>query len=436
MEPLADAPSWRPVSRTGWAVVGSVLLLAFVLRLGVVAEIRHGYVPKTDALAFDMIASSIADGHGFGPALVPPATGPTAYRAPLYPLSLSAVYKVVGNHKYTFGLLAQAGLGVLVVALIGVIAAQLFGRRVGLIALALAAIHPTLMLFGSSLQLEPLLMTLALASVATALHVRTRPQRVYVWLVLAGVLAGLTLLTRELGVAVLLPVLWLVWDGRRRWSRQALLAPVLVGVVAVLVVLPWTIRNEAQLHAFVPISTSSGYTLAGTYNQTAYASKGEQAFWIVPLEDPHLLQVLTRRAHPTEVQVDRDLRHESIVFARHHLGYMPKVWFWNGVRLFDLKGPADALFVARFLPYPPRLARLAVYASYLVGLLAIYGATRPVARRAPLTMWAIPLLALVTIVTLSGNIRYRASIEPFTVLRASVGVAAVADRLSIARRAS
>ena len=132
-------------------------------------QFRGDYAPLTDAKSFDHIAASLVAGHGFGEAQLAPATGPTAYRAPLYPLSLGAVYKVFGVHKYTFGLLTQAIIGVGVATLIGLIAAQLWGRRVAAIVLLIAAVHPTMMLFGSSLQLEPLLELLTLGTLAAAL---------------------------------------------------------------------------------------------------------------------------------------------------------------------------------------------------------------------------------------------------------------------------
>jgi hypothetical protein len=55
--------------------------------------------------------------------------------------------------------------------------------------------------------------------------------------------------------------------------------------------------------------------------------------------------------------------------------------------------------------------------------------TRQRIRGAPYAIWVIPVLAIVTIVVLSGNIRYRASIEPFTILLASIAVTAFLERV-------
>jgi hypothetical protein len=58
-------------------------------------------------------------------------------------------------------------------------------------------------------------------------------------------------------------------------------------------------------------------------------------------------------------------------------------------------------------------------------LLAVAALFLPMTRRAPRSVWLFPVLACLIILVLSGNIRYRASIEPFTVLLASVTLARI-----------
>ena len=78
-------------------------------------------------------ASRSPYGHGFGETGLAAGGGPTAFRPPLYPLFLGAVYAVTGD-SITAARLLQALLGVAAVGLLGVIAWQLWGRRVALIA--------------------------------------------------------------------------------------------------------------------------------------------------------------------------------------------------------------------------------------------------------------------------------------------------------------
>src|SRR4051794_2486597 len=108
-----------PTSTRGRWFVAGVLLLALVLRLGVVARIADTYLPLNDAAHFDNIATSIANGHGYGNFTIPPATGPGAYRSPVYPAVLAAAYIVAGDHSWKAGLLENAVLGVVLVAMVG-----------------------------------------------------------------------------------------------------------------------------------------------------------------------------------------------------------------------------------------------------------------------------------------------------------------------------
>jgi 4-amino-4-deoxy-L-arabinose transferase-like glycosyltransferase len=430
-EPAAPASSGiLPVgSRERWLVV-AILVIALVVRVGLALAIRHSYVPKNDAANFDSMARSLSSGHGFGRALVPPSVGRTAFRAPLYPIVLAAAYLVFG-HGLTVGLLENAVIGVALVAMIGLVASQLWGRRVALVALVVAAGHPTLMLFGTSLQLEPMLATLALAAIAAALQYR-RSHGQAGWLVASGVLVGLAILTREVGIALLPPVAWLIWttdrnpaSDRPRRTLRGLAAPALAVLLSVLVVAPWTIRNAVELHAVVPVTTTGGIGLAGTYNQTSYSNKTYPAIWIPAYVDPAIKQTILANPDRSEVQLDKEYRRAAIDFVRKHPGYVPKVLFWNTVRMFDFRGTPDAVFTAQYIPYPHGLTVLSVFASYMLELLAIAALFLPMTRRAPKSVWLFPVLACLIILVLSGNIRYRASIEPFTVLLASVTIARI-----------
>ena len=428
-----------PASARGRWFVAAVLGLALAVRVAEVVVTRHSYSPVNDSRDFDSIAMSLIHGHGFGPALVPPATGPTAYRGPLYPIVLAAWYLVVG-HSWTWGRIEQAVFGTAVVALIGLVAAQLFGRRAAAVALVLAAVYPTLILYGSSLQLETLLMTLSLAAVACALQYRRHPAGLG-WPIASGLLVGLTLLTRELGIVLIPAVLAMVWpqpadrpaaEGRARATR---LAPAALLLSIVVVLVPWTVRNELSLHTLAPTSTSTGFTLAGTYNPTAAADHKYPTLWRPPYEDPGDTALLLGKPHPGEAWVNHVLEKATIDYIKAHPTYPLRAAYWNAAGLFDLEGTRISLYMAQFIPYPPTLVRWAVYSSYLVELLAIIAIFLPLTRRAPKVLWSIPVLAIVVIIFVSGNIRYRASIEPYTVLLATVTLATILERTPWLRRA-
>src|SRR5439155_12748910 len=114
------------VDRAMWALV----LVALAVRLAAVAATPH-YVPVSDPLDYERYALAIQHGH------FPPRgggdPGPTAYRPPLYPLFLGTVYRLSPGDPRVAARVVQAFVGALTVLLAGVVARQLFGRRIALV---------------------------------------------------------------------------------------------------------------------------------------------------------------------------------------------------------------------------------------------------------------------------------------------------------------
>lgn len=430
-----------PATRAGRWLVVAILVLAMGIRFGAVYQNRP-YAPKTDALSFDHIASALVNGHGFGYAETPPFTPaehqPTALRDPMYPLTLAAVYVVFGDHSWTAARLVNSIVDTLVVLLIGVVAAQLWSRRIAVVAMIIAAVDPSLILVGTSLQLEPLLLLFSLGSLAATLQYR-RSGNDWRWAAGAGLLLGLAILTRETAAVMLLPEGWLLWSAHRTkagdpgvastrpslFTSKAVVAPVLLVVLAVATVVPWTIRNAVTLHAFVPTTTGAGLGLAGTYNATVYADHVNQGEWIQPWDDPKDDQILLSIKNPTEVSVDSAYRHASLTFIENHPSFPFRVALWNTERLFGFDRGHYSIFLAQYEPTSRSLTRVAIYLDYVLMLLAaigFFGFRR--ARQVPWAIWAIPILAYLFIVFfLPAYIRYETFIEPYFIFLAAFPVA-------------
>jgi 4-amino-4-deoxy-L-arabinose transferase-like glycosyltransferase len=389
-------------------------------------------VPQTDAQQFDLLASRLSEHHTFGNAPQAGMIGPTALRAPLYPLFLAGIYTVFGAGSWTWGLVANAVLGAVAVGLLGVVATQLLGRRVGLVAMLIAAVHPAMVLTGTSLQLEPLLTCLCLGGLAAALQHRRAP-RGLLWPIVAGAGLGLGMLTREQAFFFLPAVAWLLLTAGGRGPRWrdagAWRAIGATAAAAVLVVIPWTIRNAHELHAFVPVTTSAGFGLAGTYNATSEASTSNPSMWIPPYNDPTMAQAILDLHDPTEVRMDALLRRLSFDVVQDHPAYPLKVMAWNTVRGFDLDGGDYTRLIAPYLPYPHWLLDPAIFAGWLTLALAAVGACTRRIRQVPLAVWAIPAATtLFMILTLPFSIRYRALLEPFFVVLTAAAVVTAIDR--------
>jgi 4-amino-4-deoxy-L-arabinose transferase-like glycosyltransferase len=414
------------------AAVWLILLAALVLRLGFVAATPH-YKLVDDATDYDRHARSIAAGNGYADVGLPGRA--SAFRPPGYTYFLGGVYRLTGvkdkpeADRVLPGRIANAIVGTLVVALIGVIAAQLWGRREALVAMAGGAIYVPLILVGGSIMSEILFAALLLGSLAAAIQHRRSAHR-WRWALLAGFLGGLTVLTRANALVLLVPLAFAVWDARPRWSWRALGPPMALGVIALLCVTPWTIRNAVVFHQFVPVSTQLGSALAGTYNTEAMADRENPASWrsLRRIEEYKYLTDQWRVI--SEAELERKLRAASIDFIEQHPGYVLKVMWWDTRRALDLASWKWSLHTASTISVTRGWAGAGVVCFWIFGLLALAGAFTAAARRTPWWVWAMPLLVYLGVVAMVFETpRYRTGIDPFVVMLAALAVVSLARRV-------
>ena len=410
-----------------------ILSVALVARVGVIVA-TPDFKPIFDAAHYDRLGDSIAHGHAyFGQ--FQPAT-PSAFRPPLYPFALAAVHLVGGG--WTAERLLSALFGVVAVLLVFLVSRRVWGERVATVAGAIAAIFPPLVLLSASILSESLFVPLALAVVLAILEYRRDPR--LRWAVAAGVLCGLAALTRQNGLLLVIAAGGGVWAMRPRLSRQALVAPVVVAVAAVLTITPWVIRNTIEFHRFVGISTQSGYALGATYNPESGrkhpAGTSTMTYQVASYRD------LYSRPLDEGVRSSR-LTHRAIDYATGHPGYVARTLVWNALRVFDIHHDAAFKlgFQANFLQAvgDARLASRAVPASvYLLLALALLGVMAQVmrgtsVRRAPWYVWAVPVLLVLPAIPVYGLARYRSPVDPFLVMLAAVGLVAAYERVTARR---
>jgi 4-amino-4-deoxy-L-arabinose transferase-like glycosyltransferase len=418
-------------------VVGLLLALALVVRLGYVAA-TPGYQAINDAHNYDVHARSIAEGHGFARIGSGP-TGQTAFRPPGYPYFLAGVYALTGDERataetrYRAGRVANALVGTAIVALIGVLAMQLFGRRVALAAMALGAVYLPLILVSGTLMSEPLFTALLLAALAAAIHHRRSPHR-YRWALLAGLLGGLAILTRANAAILLVPLAVAVWNAKPRWSWRALAPPAALVAIALATVSPWTIRNAVVFHSFVPVTTQLGTALAGTYNDAARTDSENPASWRSLRHVPDYQYVIRRWRQIPEPTLDRELRAAAVSYAAHHPAYVAKVALWDTLRMLDLAGLSWSRHTASTISIGPRWADAGVITFWLFAALAIAGALTARARRMPLYVAAVPVLLYLGVVFFVFETpRYRTGIDPFIVMLGSIALVAAWEAAGRAR---
>ena len=408
----------------------AILAAALVLRLAAI-PLTQGGEPAHDAADYARHAESIAAGDGYPDSVI--ADGPTAFRPPAYPFLLGGVYAVAGDESgIDAGRVLNALLGVAVVALVYLLARELWGRREGLVAAAIAAAFPPLV-FMNALVSEPLFLVAELGVLVCVL--RFRHAREWWWALAAGILCGLAALTRANGFLLAIPALIGLWEGGLR-PRRAALAPAAAFVVAaVLTVLPWTIRNTVVFDEVVPVSNQTGYGMAGAFNDEARDEPGHPYTWHPP-QATEAYAGLFGRTDLDEAELDAALRERATDDALDHPADVVAGTALNSLRTFELLGQADEPELADHdqAGLGERAATISTWSMRLLELLALVGVVlllgRPRDLRGPWFVWLAPVLLVGAAVWLNGSTRYAVPAYPFLVLLASVAVLDGAARLA------
>jgi hypothetical protein len=166
---------------------------------------------------------------------------------PLYPWFLAASVTLLGTFQAVKWV--QVVLGALLVPAVALAGARFSGPRVGRLAGILAVVYPELVWHSVHFWSEVLFLPLLWWSFERALAADDR--RAVVPAAAAGLLWGLATLTRET-VLYFAPfvALWFVWRRASGWPRAAAFL-----LASVLVVGPWTLRNQMLFGGFIPVAT-------------------------------------------------------------------------------------------------------------------------------------------------------------------------------------
>jgi len=300
-----------------------IYIVALVLRLIPVILARGLGIGLDDMFQYDMLARSLASGHGFrwyaeadlnqlasfvtfdltSVKDYDPSLGiPTSFRAPLYPSFLAIVYFFNGTDfsRFFAARMAQAiFLGAPLAPFTYFVAQRLFPlssfddeerrkrrpevlegtkENAARISAWLVAAYPMLLVYPLGLGTENPFFSLLLASFFFLLKFQERPSNLNS--LISGSLLGLTGLTRS----VILPfaglaILW-TWFSLKQ-TRGA----ILMAIAFTFTITPWIIRNSRLHNKLTGIETSMGYNL-----YLGYHLKGNGSFVFGPSLD--LLTIL------------------------------------------------------------------------------------------------------------------------------------------------
>lgn len=392
MSGLSPAAAFSAAQRRALAAIFAAALL---LRLAYAWLRRGDDLPfNSDPYYYSLIARHLLEGAGFV------ELKSRAYRPPGLPWFLAGVYALCGVR------LAAARAALALVGALHCLAQAAWVRRLaspraGVYAALLTALYPQFIRYPTELYAEPLFLCLQAAALALLLAgVERQSHRL---LAAAGIVCGLSALTRELGL--LLPAaagLW--WLAARLGPRRGWLT---FTAATALTVLPWTVRNHAVLHTFVPISTNTGINLYIGNNPQA---TGDFIWVLAPGVDWD--------DGGGELAAHREGARQAVRYALSHPGRtlalaLKKAWILWRPPLYGFGGLGPVTLLMR-------LAWLAAYLALLALTVAGWQALRA-AWPAPLLPLALMVLATLSHMAAFADTRFRLPLEALLVYSAAVG---------------
>ena len=393
--------------------------------------------PTSDAEWYVLRAISLASGQGY----LDNYGAPTAFWPPGWPMALSLVFRFTGASTLAIGLfnLASAiAIGWLVLLLGRRLFASEAAARLGLL---LLAVYP------NGIGYVPLGLTevfyTALLLLGCWLVVARRPGPLtWLWLIAAGLVFGFATLVKAQSL-VMVPLLfaieWLRAGDVWRRLPKLVLQGALVLTVAALAVLPWSLRNRAEVGHWVAVSTNGGYTLLTGNNDSATGD-------YTPADAN--VTALMRRSDLDEVARDAEAKRLGLAWIAAHPGQslalaprkLARLWLPDGEAEWAHQGGAPSY--ARLAPAyrAVRVANQAFYGLLMLGFAAAF-AVMTIRRRAEgerwVDWWLLPwgVAAYPTLIALifSGQSRFHYPVMPFVCLACGWLLAEVWEARNTAR---
>ncbi len=439
--PAATADGPGAVSGRRFVVALLVIALgALAIRLAFLAFGAPPVARLGDARAYHLLANNLADGRGYirpFDLLVVGRVHATAEYPPLFP-GVLAVVSFLGGRSVDVQRVAMCLVGTGTVVLVGLLGRRVAGAAVGLTAAGLAAVYPMLFQPDAALMTETLFALLVVATLLLTYRALDRPT--VARFAALGVVVGLSTLTRPegglLGMALIVPAAaWCRHGGDAR--RRALLGVAGAGL-AVLTVLPWTVRNYARFHTLVPVSNNS-FVLEGANCDLTYYGP-QIGLWrstftmgTKPSADPQCFPGFEIDVDNfNEARVAAAHRRRGLDYAREHLGRVPAVMGVRWLRTWGLFRPHQQAQMASLEGRSLRWETVGTWMYWALIPLAVAGFV--IGRRHRRLLWPllVPLftVSLNTVLTY-GNQRFRIAAEPTLLVLAAMALVTLA---SAARR--
>lgn len=307
--------------------ISFIFFIGFLLRLFYVLPLT--YIPYSDAATYVTAAQAIAKGEGFL------ANYDMAEQYPLYVLFLSGFFSLFGENFLLIRLF-QSFLDAITGVLTYFLGLRITeNRRLGLFAGFIVAFYPDLILHTGTLMTEPLytfLLTLFLLFWTVAQNRGLRS-----WWMLTGLMMGLTYLTRTILIGYI--PMALLWEWKRSFPNwcSALRSTILLIVAAIMVCLPWMIRNFSAYGTLFPPSHQVALGFWGGNNPQA------NGYWLINPGTPEQNAYMARLSVPEKRKYEIE---QALGWIKENPGDYLKLVCIKISRLFSLK--PDGAFKGNF----------------------------------------------------------------------------------------
>lgn len=228
-----------------------IFTVALTVRLIPVLLTLDVGIALDDMFQYDALAESIRLGHGY----TWYGGIPTAFRAPLYPLFLAIIFLLFG-HQFLPVRIIQATISASLPLVVYILGRSLFDDRVARIASWVMVFYPMFLFYPLALVTENVFFLLVPLTVHYLLKAIETSRRLHY--LLAGLLLGLSILTRSVMsgfVLLILPWLWYYVSDKREALKNWGLVLLSVAVLTI----PWSIRNSLLHGQFVFVESSLGF---------------------------------------------------------------------------------------------------------------------------------------------------------------------------------
>jgi 4-amino-4-deoxy-L-arabinose transferase-like glycosyltransferase len=403
-----------------------IVAVGFALRLAWCIYAAREPQGLHDPLLYRLLSDAVAHGHGYD--YPPPFNGPgigyapTAYYPPGYPLLLGALYWITLHTFLSEGLtgivvFVNLIAGVAAIVLVYAIARRFADVRTGLVAAAIVALWPNLILHTAVTLSETLFIALMLLTIWLVVRA---PLDGYQWpaTCAAGVALGLATIVRPIALPLIgaFAVAWLI--ARVSW-RTTLVRTGLVTLTCVGVLVPWIARNSVVMGAAV-LTTNTGDNLCMSRQPEATGGFKLTAYCNGNIEGLHRPE--------SEVRKDQDGRDAAVSFVRDDPA--KEVRLWVSRLRYGYENDADGVRAAesydddRFLPAWARRtlytgANVWFIATALLALVSVWWWIRGRNFGGWLLLLSAISVGVIPIVVFFGDARFHVPIDPLLAILAA-----------------